>query len=373
VMSVGDDVTVLPGAPDDWKVTTCYEPPLKADSWNNTKAIFLTMEDLFGAGTLVPGEAFDLEVSAEVSTTPTTTAEIGRLRCEIVSVNPLVTRFRANHSSQFLDPRMSIYRNGAGSLHPDADTIEVQGAPSEFGLSIVGNYPLIQLAFAGEPGVTVSTNGGSVSNVYLVHFYPKDPPPGIHHGPYRFCITPLQAWVNKPFTFTSPGMPEPLPPPLTPCVTLHCPSNVVVWTKGESAKVPFDVEARSACGTNVTVVCVPPSGSEFPVGVTWVHCRAADELGNSARCRFPVVVHDREPRLSIDPAVEGWTTLRWPVEFDDWNLERTRDLQFPRWESLGRRSETDGIARLRRVMVGDPKVGDPFVGDPTGFFRLRAP
>jgi len=47
-------------------------------------------------------------------------------------------------------------------------------------------------------------------------------------------------------------------------------------------------------GGSVSVVCVPPSGSTFPVGTNLVCCTATDAAGNTATCCFTVTVEDRE-------------------------------------------------------------------------------
>ncbi len=39
-----------------------------------------------------------------------------------------------------------------------------------------------------------------------------------------------------------------------------------------------------------TVVCLPPSGSIFPIGITQVNCTATDASGNQANCSFTVAV-----------------------------------------------------------------------------------
>jgi hypothetical protein len=58
-----------------------------------------------------------------------------------------------------------------------------------------------------------------------------------------------------------------VPPALT------CPTNRVVectWPGGN--QVYFDATATDVCDTNVSVNCMPPSGSLFPMGTTVVNC-----------------------------------------------------------------------------------------------------
>jgi len=43
-------------------------------------------------------------------------------------------------------------------------------------------------------------------------------------------------------------------------------------------------------GSGPALVCVPPSGSFFPRGITRVTCTATDASGNQSSCVFPVTV-----------------------------------------------------------------------------------
>src|SRR5439155_17703589 len=65
---------------------------------------------------------------------------------------------------------------------------------------------------------------------------------------------------------------------------IQCASNIVV-TACTNTLVPFFVTATdNCCGTNVAVVCTPPSPGPFPVGTTLVHCVATDCCSNTASC-----------------------------------------------------------------------------------------
>jgi hypothetical protein len=95
---------------------------------------------------------------------------------------------------------------------------------------------------------------------------------------------------------------------------LTCSSNIVVWTcdtAGDQtrAKVDYVVTATDDCDTNVTIVCNPPSGSDFLEGLTPVDCVATDDCGNRAECRFFVTVRvDREaPQLNCPTNMFVWT------------------------------------------------------------------
>jgi hypothetical protein len=73
---------------------------------------------------------------------------------------------------------------------------------------------------------------------------------------------------------------------------ITCPANQTVVTANVNdpcVVVNFTTTASDNC-PGVVVVCNPPSGSCFPVGVTTVTCTATDASGNTATCSFTVSV-----------------------------------------------------------------------------------
>ena len=104
---------------------------------------------------------------------------------------------------------------------------------------------------------------------------------------------------------------------------IHCPSNItVVTTCTNVAQVNYTVTATDNFDTNVTIVCVPPSGSIFPVGVTTVTCTAADDCGNRSECSFKVRVrHVLAPALSIYRLPSGKIAVCWPVTAPGFQLQ----------------------------------------------------
>ncbi len=58
------------------------------------------------------------------------------------------------------------------------------------------------------------------------------------------------------------------------------------------AVVNFTATATDECDPGVTVLCEPPSGSLFPVGVTVVRCSATDRAGHTAQGSFTVTLQD---------------------------------------------------------------------------------
>ena len=81
--------------------------------------------------------------------------------------------------------------------------------------------------------------------------------------------------------------------PLMVAPTLLGATNRVAEATGLSGTVAtFSITATNTCQPNVPVICLPPSGSTFPLGVTLVTCVAVDAFGgvNSATFLMSVVV-----------------------------------------------------------------------------------
>jgi len=117
---------------------------------------------------------------------------------------------------------------------------------------------------------------------------------------YRVCVQTVDALQITMKSLTVP--PQTTPPPPPDCLTLTCPSNVVVTSVAYAigTVVTFNPTATARCGSNVVITCVPPSGSVFAPGNTVVHCLASDSLGYHDRCSFLVTVRDGfPPHLSI--------------------------------------------------------------------------
>jgi hypothetical protein len=73
--------------------------------------------------------------------------------------------------------------------------------------------------------------------------------------------------------------------------TVTCPAVINAFCSSDAgAVVEFEATAFDVCDAAPTVVCVPPSGSVFPAGITDVTCTATDASGNSSTCTFSVSV-----------------------------------------------------------------------------------
>src|SRR5262249_31796706 len=83
-----------------------------------------------------------------------------------------------------------------------------------------------------------------------------------------------------------------------------------VRTTAKGAPVAYDVTAIDDQDGAVTVDCVPPPGSFFPLGDTTVDCTASDAAGNTAHASFTVTVIKKDkskPEITVprDMTVEA--------------------------------------------------------------------
>lgn len=70
----------------------------------------------------------------------------------------------------------------------------------------------------------------------------------------------------------------------------------------EGAAVRYETPAAADnVDTEVAVSCAPPSGSLFPLGVTFVTCRATDAAGNVGEAAFQVTVQDTTAPVLLVP------------------------------------------------------------------------
>ncbi|HEU0011562.1 MAG TPA: HYR domain-containing protein, partial [Verrucomicrobiae bacterium] len=85
--------------------------------------------------------------------------------------------------------------------------------------------------------------------------------------------------------------------------SILCPGPTVVeCTSPAGAVAAFTVSVTDDCTPGLLPVCVPPSGSLFPPGMTTVNCSATDSATNVSTCSFTVrVVDTTPPALCVNP------------------------------------------------------------------------
>ena len=91
--------------------------------------------------------------------------------------------------------------------------------------------------------------------------------------------------------------------------TITCPANQTAVTNQNACPsasclvVNYPAPVALDNCPSVLVVCNPPGGSCFPVGVTTVTCTATDTSGNTATCSFTVTTFDVAVQDDSDPSI----------------------------------------------------------------------
>ena len=85
-----------------------------------------------------------------------------------------------------------------------------------------------------------------------------------------------------------------------PALTLSA-SQVLEATSHAGSSAIFNATATDTVDGSRPVLCSPPSGSTFPLGVTPVSCTAADLHGNTSSGQFTITVRDTTPPVVIAP------------------------------------------------------------------------
>jgi hypothetical protein len=176
------------------------------------------------------------------------------------------------------------------------DVYESYGHPGCF---FMGDVQPPTITCSGPTNITVNVGANCTATVPdLRQFIQADdncsrdlsitqtPPPDTQIGPGTYVINVCaqdqsgnKACCQTPFKVIDPS-------PLV----ITCPPNMTnSCTSPAGARVFFNVTARQTCG-NVSVDCVPPSGSVFPIGTTIVTCSATTSGGQTASCSFTVTV-----------------------------------------------------------------------------------
>ena len=94
---------------------------------------------------------------------------------------------------------------------------------------------------------------------------------------------------------------------------LHLPADITrLILIGDGDHVTYTATATDLVDGNVSVTCTPPSGFEFPIGTTTVHCSSTDSHSNTATGTFHVTVHGTFPPFVL--AVVANPSILWPAD-----------------------------------------------------------
>jgi hypothetical protein len=132
-----------------------------------------------------------------------------------------------------------------------------------------------------------------------------------------------------------------------PALTVPSAIVNVPATSAAGANVSYAVTAIDLVDPTVSVVCIPPSGSTFPLGATLVTCTATDDAGNSSVRTFNVTVVDSTaPEAFIASVTPG---LLWPPDGRIENVLVSGQAQ----------DGQSGIARIAWTVVDEYRVHQP--------------
>lgn len=202
-----------------------------------------------------------------------------------------------DNQSQNYPITVEYYENGGGAVLRASWTTAVTPPPPALTLTCpanlksdtaVVNYPP-PTPSGGTPPVSLSCAPQTGST-----FPPGDTPVTCN------AIDSLKATASCGFTVSTP-----LPPPLP--LTLTCPSNIT----SESNVVTYPNPVVAGGVAPVTFTCAPPSGTDFPGGVSTVSCSAIDSAGTAAACGFTVTTPlPPTPPLDQQPPAVQITRIR---------------------------------------------------------------
>lgn len=135
----------------------------------------------------------------------------------------------------------------------------------------------------------------------------------------------------------------------TTAPSITCPSPITVdATSAAGAVVTYPTPtAIDNCGGPVTVSCVAPSGSTFPIGTTAVTCTATDTHSNMASCMFNVTVRapfvvKQDVRAAIARLRAAATDKKDQDKLDDALKHLDKALNPLWWPDASHPTEKDG-------------------------------
>src|SRR6185369_6294821 len=93
-------------------------------------------------------------------------------------------------------------------------------------------------------------------------------------------------------------------------------------------RISYAVTATDSCN-GLSVICTPPSGSDFATGTWTVICTATDCGTNRVNCSFNVTVTEADPTpaaLTIAYQSGGTVFICWPMTCRNYALEYKSSL-----------------------------------------------
>jgi len=189
-----------------------------------------------------------------------------------------------------LNPNTDTNELGPGATHSVTATVTDGNGAGASGKTVT--FSVTAGPNLGANGANSTDSSGNASFTYAA----AQGLTGIGTDTIKACVTDQDGVdycdsVTKQWVDTTP------PDLVTP------PNAVNEATGPDGATHVFVATATDAVDPNPVVVCVPPSGTIFPLGVTVVTCTATDVFGNVSTGTFTKTVEDTTP--PVTQCIEG--------------------------------------------------------------------
>jgi lysophospholipase L1-like esterase len=252
------------------------------------------------------------------------------VRAEIQQVNSMIAGLADGTNVLYLDLG-SLFLRPDGTIPPELMLVPDYLHPNTDGYQLMADAVLAPIQeLLGNPAPDPTTYGGPIlvdvpsdqaaeapdsrgallSYPLPLAFDALDPNPVFTSSPPRGSVLPLGTTTvtctatDRYGHSTSTAFTVTVDPDMPPALQDIPSDQVVDATSRFGAVVNFaPPTATDASDPNVHVICVPASGSTFPLGTTAVTCTATDQAGNVARATFTIDVRDTTPPAIVAPDV----------------------------------------------------------------------
>jgi hypothetical protein len=241
--------------------------------------------------------------------------------------------FTATAEDTIDGPLTVLCRPASGSLFPIGITTVRCSASNLAGVTTTGSFNVEVTAPPRPPDpkppvlhlpaniTTVATSSaGAIVTYVATAADPQDgaipvtctPAPG---ATFPVGTTVVQCWAMNSLNLTATESFEvrvtaPPPPDQRPPV-LQLPADITLEAlSSDGVIVSYSASATDPQDGPIMVVCVPPSGSVFPLGVTMVQCSATNSLGLTTAGSFAVHIVDVTPPAIV--SITATPSTLWP-------------------------------------------------------------
>lgn len=151
---------------------------------------------------------------------------------------------------------------------------------------------------------------------------------------------------------------------------ITCSGNIIVeCAPPDGVPVSFNITATDLCDTDVTVLCVPPSGSVFQLGARAVSCTATDPWGNRDSCTFSVLLVGTNctGNFVIQPSTSpAGQITRFPLlsSYPCGTCVEITAMPAANWTFMGWLGDTRGLVNPVTITMNQDKCVEPVFGTP---------